>query len=75
MDKVFDLSPGTQSKNVNEVKLDPSLDKSLRDAFTDARDCLSAGYGFLSSSALAHHQSELVRLQLELEDKFGLKGL
>ena len=72
VDKVFDLSPGTQSKNINEVKLDPSLDKSLRDAFTDARDYLSAGYGFLSSSALAHHQSELVRLQLELEDKFGL---
>ena len=75
VDKVFDLSTGTQSKNVNEVKLDPSLDKSLRDAFTDAKDCLSAGHGFLSSSAIAHHQSGLFQLQLELEDKFGLKGL
>jgi hypothetical protein len=76
VDKVFSLpldSQGVQMGGSN--KIPESLDKALRDAFSDVSNCLSACQGFLTRNQIGHHQSGLYNLRTELAERFGFQDI
>jgi hypothetical protein len=75
-DKALTQSPdaGSASGIYDDKNLE-LLNASLRESFTDVRDCLYACQGFLSSSEIKNHQNGLLKLRQELEDNFGFKDL
>ena len=76
VDKVFSLPSVSEGVHIEgSNKLPESLDKALRDAFSDVTNLLSKYRVVLSENQIAHHQSGLYRLRQELEDRFGFKDL
>jgi len=52
-----------------------TLELDLRGALSNAQTCLSKCQGVLSDKQIGHHQSELIKLRWELEDRFGFQNL
>ena len=52
-----------------------ALELDLRGTFSNTRTYLSKCRGVLSDKQIGHHQSELLKLRWELEDRFGFKDL
>ena len=76
VDKVFSLPSVSEGVHIEgSNKLPESLDKALRDAFSDVNNHLSDCQGKISPEKIAHHQSGLYRLRQELEDRFGFKDI
>ena len=76
VDKVFSLPSDSESMHVDSSnRLPESLDKALRDAFSDVTNLLSKYRVVLSENQIAHHQSGLLELRQELEDRFGFTDL
>ena len=75
-DKVFSQSPEPGSViSDGGNKIPESIEKALREALADVRNCLSACQGVLSRDQIGHHQSGLYNLRTELAERFGFQDI